>query len=390
MVVQYVTVILVLCFTVTEAKQRCWGAVCIDADYVKTKSPDNFVTVFINPLLLEIFKVDDLQFTISFSMWLGLNWMDNRLKIEPNQINSGHQIVSPNSIALTQQNKKLLDHIWIPEIYIPHRGLTKCRHGDGFYDEVVNILVKNKSISVDYWTLQKPTITCSMIFNWFPFDQQNCIFLIQGSIAEEFMELINIHKAEEMGLLHFQNTLVDYEISIAPTPKQNMSYKSHSDSLDEFYGMKFAYIRSQTGFVFQLKRRWTRYIFIYYIPSSLCVITSWVSFLISPQVIPGRMSLLVTLFLSLTTLLVSTVSSSPPVAVGISALTAWIIIQYVFLITAIMAYAFLLAFFRFSDGIDEKKKKVAKDIDRSFITVFPIIYFIITLTYWSICLFNLS
>ena len=102
------------------------------------------------------------------------------------------------------------------------------------------------------------------------------------------------------------------------------------------------------------------------------------------------MSLLVTLFLSLTTLLVSTVSSSPPVAVGISALTAWIIIQYVFLITAIMAYAFLLAFFRFSDGIDEKKKKVAKDIDRSFITVFPIIYFIITLTYWSVCLFNLS
>ena len=30
-----------------------------DAEYVKTKSPDNFVTVFINPLLLEIFKVED-------------------------------------------------------------------------------------------------------------------------------------------------------------------------------------------------------------------------------------------------------------------------------------------------------------------------------------------
>ena len=100
------------------------------------------------------------------------------------------------------------------------------------------------------------------------------------------------------------------------------------------------------------------------------------------------MSLLVTLFLSLTTLLVSTVSSSPPVAVGISALTAWIIIQYVFLIAAIMAYAFLLAFFRFSDGVDEKKKRIAKDIDRSFITVFPIIYFIITLLYWTVCLFH--
>ena len=109
-------------------------------------------------------------------------------------------------------------------------------------------------------------------------------------------------------------------------------------------------------------------------------------FNILSQVVPGRMSLLVTLFLSLTTLLVSTVSSSPPVAVGISALTAWIIIQYVFLIIAIIAYAYLLAFFRFSDGVDEKKKMVAKDIDRSFITIFPIIYFSITIIYWLVCL----
>ena len=61
-------------------------------------------------------------------------------------------------------------------------------------------------------------------------------------------------------------------------------FQSRSDALDEFYGVKLFYIPSQTGFIFQLKRRWTRYIFIYYVPSALCVITSWVSFLISPQV----------------------------------------------------------------------------------------------------------
>ena len=132
-------------------------------------------------------QVDDLQFTISFSMWLGLTWRDNRLKIKPNLINSGHHIISSetNTTAFTKQNKQLLDHIWIPEIYIPHQGLTKCRHGDGFYDEVVNIVVKNESILVDYWALLKPSITCSMIFNWFPFDQQNCIFLIQVRALEK-------------------------------------------------------------------------------------------------------------------------------------------------------------------------------------------------------------
>ena len=128
-------------------------------------------------------------------MWLGLTWRDNRLKIKPHLINSGHHIISSetNTTALTKQNKKLLDHIWIPEIYFPHRGLTKCRHGDGFYDEVVNIVVKNDSVSVDYWALLKPTITCSMIFNWFPFDQQNCIFLIQVRAFEKKIRVKSVH-----------------------------------------------------------------------------------------------------------------------------------------------------------------------------------------------------
>ena len=36
-----------------------------------------------------------------------------------------------------------------------------------------------------------------------------------------------------------------------------------------------------------------------YLPSFMFVVTSWVSFLIKPEVVPGRMALLVTLFLVL-------------------------------------------------------------------------------------------
>ena len=110
-----------------------------------------------------------------------MNWIDNRLKIDPKKINSGDIMRSPDSdaIGLSQQNKKILEDIWIPELYIPHQGLSRCRHGDAFYDEVLNFLVKNESVWVDYWMLLKPTITCSMVFNWFPFDKQNCSFIIQ-------------------------------------------------------------------------------------------------------------------------------------------------------------------------------------------------------------------
>jgi hypothetical protein len=42
-----------------------------------------------------------------------------------------------------------------------------------------------------------------------------------------------------------------------------------------------------------------KYISLYYLPSGLFVVVSWVSFLIPPEIVAGRMSLLITLFLVL-------------------------------------------------------------------------------------------
>ena len=38
------------------------------------------------------------------------------------------------------------------------------------------------------------------------------------------MELINIPAAEDIALLHFQNTIVGYEIRMTPATKENMTY----------------------------------------------------------------------------------------------------------------------------------------------------------------------
>ena len=50
----------------------------------------------------------------------------------------------------------------------------------------------------------------------------------------------------------------------------------------------------------KLKRHILKYLIIYYLPSGLFVVVSWVSFLIPPDVVPGRMAMLITLFLVLT------------------------------------------------------------------------------------------
>lgn len=66
---------------------------------------------------------------------------------------------------------------------------------------------------------------------------------------------------------------------------------------------------SSAGFKVHLTRFITPIIIKVYIPSSILVVSSWVSFLIPPELVPGRMALLVTVLLMMLNLSIN--SSSP-------------------------------------------------------------------------------
>ena len=61
-----------------------------------------------------------------------------------------------------------------------------------------------------------------------------------------------------------------------------------------------------------------------YIPTTLFVATSFISFLIPPEVVPGRMALLVTILLVLVNIFLG-VSDEVPNTSGLSCITVWII-----------------------------------------------------------------
>ena len=54
---------------------------------------------------------------------------------------------------------------------------------------------------------------------------------------------------------------------------------------------------SVVGFKLMLERYYFKYIWSYYIPSLIFVVISWISFVIPPEAIPGRMAMLITLLL---------------------------------------------------------------------------------------------
>ena len=141
-----------------------------------------------------------------------------------------------------------------------------------------------------------------------------------------------------------------------------------------------------------MTRNWSRYIFIYYIPSALSVCCTWVSFLIPIVAMPGgpqiaaRNGLLVTLFLSLTTILGTTILSNPRVNTAFTALTVWMLMQYTWIAGATAAFAYLLWHRRYHDWSEERLAEYNRRIDTIYIVTFIPGYFVTAALYFLVIL----
>ena len=109
---------------------------------------------------------------------------------------------------------------------------------------------------------------------------------------------------EEEGFFSIKSIL-DYQITINDLPPD----ETHYVALNMNY--------SVAGFEMILQRKMSFYIVTYYLPSGLFVVVSWISFLVNPEVIPGRMTLLVTIFLVLINIF-NTIQTNSPKAEGLT------------------------------------------------------------------------
>ena len=83
-----------------------------------------------------------------------------------------------------------------------------------------------------------------------------------------------------------------------------------------------------------MDRHYMKYLYEYYIPSGLFVIVSWISFLIPLEDVTGKMALLITLFLVLTNIFNTVITSSPNTE-GLTAISAWMIVCILFIFAAL-------------------------------------------------------
>ena len=131
------------------------------------------------------------------------------------------------------------------------------------------------------------TFLCPMRFDLYPLDSHVCKFRV-GSTSLDITRM----KFDETKISYDErkrNTILDYTLEIGQLSEKDRIL---------IYGAMGNY--SITGIEITFTRHKLKYLYVYYLPSGLFVVVSWASFLIPPEIVPGRMAMLITLFLVLT------------------------------------------------------------------------------------------
>ena len=162
-----------------------------------------------------------------------------------------------------------------------------------------------------------------MRFDKFPLDTQTCYFKL-GSYSYNDQQMTFTTKIAGYENPEGNTIALDYAITVTKLIGEEANLES--GELGNY---------SMAGFKMVLQRHVSTYIITYYLPSGLFVIVSWISFLIPMEVVPGRMSLLVTLSLVLVNIF-NTVTTNTPKAEGLTAIEAWMLACILFVFGALV------------------------------------------------------
>jgi len=320
-----------------ECSQDSPGTLCLTKDYstfdLPYKTKPNLIKIGFE--ISDVLGINDKDYSITFGLYFSVEWMEPRLNLSKELW--GEDMVAGED-DLVPVNLELIKSLWIPNIFIYNLKTFKT----------IDVLSKLAGLWIDsrkriyYSQATSITFICPMLFDSFPLDTQVCKFQV-GSYSYDMNRMV--FDVSTLGYIqNTQSIILDYEISIKNLKKSDRIFEA--GALGNF---------SLAGFEMTLSRHVMSYIITYYLPSGLFVVVSWISFLIPPDIVPGRMTLLITLFLVLVNIF-NNVTTNSPKAEGLTAIEIWMLVCILFVFGALVVYAVILY-------LKQKVKKPNKDED---------------------------
>ncbi|NXA39760.1 GBRP protein, partial [Eudromia elegans] len=247
----------------------------------------------------------DMDYTATIS--LRQRWTDPRLVFHGNQ-----------SFTL---DARLVELLWVPDTYVVESKRS-------FLHEVTvgNRLVRLFSNGTVLYALRiTTTVACNMDLSKYPMDTQTCRLQLESWGYDEkdvtFRWLRGTASVRGMEQLRLAQYAVErYDTLVSTSRQETGSY-------------------SRLILQFELRRNVLYFILETYVPSTLLVMLSWVSFWITLDSVPARTCIGVTTVLSMTTLMIGSRSSLSKTSCFIKAIDVYLGICFSFVFGALVEYA---------------------------------------------------
>jgi hypothetical protein len=224
--------------------------------------------------LEDIFEVNPQTFTLKMSLYLRFEWSDNRISANGTEgpVNMEHSFINL---------------VWKPDIYIWNL------HGQEIYSHQItmrSLTVTNNSgdVSLSYVLEIGVGVVCPMNYSRFPFDRNDCTFRMSAFTFTDDQMLFLTNSSLPPDHVLVKEKIRHYDLSLAYLAVSDSRVPSW-ESPGKFY--------SVPGIRILLANRPGKYVWVYYLPTSLFTLTSWFSFLLPPTSYPARTALLITIFL---------------------------------------------------------------------------------------------
>ncbi|XP_061491598.1 gamma-aminobutyric acid receptor subunit pi-like isoform X1 [Rhineura floridana] len=265
------------------------------------------VSVGMSMDIASIDTISEINMDYTATIFLRQRWTDERLCFEGNK-----------SLSL---DGRLVKMLWVPDTFIV----------DSKKSFLHDITVENRLIriypngTVLYALRITTTVACSMDLTKYPMDKQTCTLQLEswGYNTNDIMFYWTRGNDSVRGmdtLRLAQYTVEDHYTSVSEAVYETGCYP-------------------KLVFHFELKRNILYFILETYVPSSLLVVLSWVSFWISQSSVPARICIGVTTVLTMTTLMMGARASLPNANCSIKAIDVYLGICFSFIFGALLEYA---------------------------------------------------
>ncbi|CAG9585267.1 unnamed protein product [Danaus chrysippus] len=304
----------------------------LPTNYSRNIPPGKNTTVYIGVNVNRVSGVDENR-EITLDVFLQVSWEEARLKVPPGM----------PFIDLPWEFRQL---IWTPDLYIWQLQTMRIL---SVLQEMASLrLYANRTVSVSIGATI--TIKCEMNFVLYPLDVQNCaIDFSSYKYTKEDVRFEWREVAPWFGLAGEQRR--EFRL-----PKYVVTFVTDkSNHIRNFGEGEHSAARLQI----KLSRELRGYLLESYLPSSLFVIISWGSFCVIPEIVPGRMVLLVTTLLSLITMF-DTVSTNSPDALELKCIEVWLISCTIFVFLALLEYFVVLFGIRYDKSWSRRRQDLRR------------------------------